>query len=302
MEWLSLLRCPKCAGDVVPEGDAWACAPCGSPVPRAGRVPDLLRAAPGTAAIEDDYEEDPGRRAGRLRRLYNRLRRGFETATVAREAERLGRPVDVLDVGSGDPTAPGSYHAGIMPFARVYLGLEPSLPIAAAARPTERVGVARASGELGVVREAAFDVALCFSALDHCADPQLVLANMALALRPGGCAIVDGKNARAWYRPLYDRSPAWLRRRVAPHEHAHPWNFSPRTIRASLGAVGLAGVETLDVFYLAPFVRSPRLDWVAARLGDARSLAWLGAVDRVGRAVGPGRGGVFIARAEKEGP
>jgi len=127
---------------------------------------------------------------------------------IAGEVQRLGRAVDVVDIGAGNPTDSRSYHERIKPLARTYLGVEPSLPLVLAAVPTSRIGVVRGSGELALLRPGVVDVALCFSALDHCVDPDLVLSNMAKALRDGGCAVIDLKNVEAWYRPSTIIPPA----------------------------------------------------------------------------------------------
>jgi SAM-dependent methyltransferase len=297
MEWLSLVRCPKCSGALAEAGNGWACDGCATRYPSAGRVPDLVAEYAEAAHVEDDYEDDPRRSVGRVRRVYNAGRRAFEVSLIAAEAQRHGRLVDVVDVGSGDPTQPGGYHARIRPFARRLLGIEPSRPVVLGATPTASVGVVRAIGELPVVREASADVILSFSALDHCLDPHLTLVNMATALRPGGLAIVDLKNAAAWYRPLYDRAPRWLKRRVAPHEHEHPWSFSPALLAPRLLAAGFVDVAFVDAYYAAPFAASAALNVVPTWSGEHACARALAAIDRVGHTVAPGRGGIFIALA-----
>jgi SAM-dependent methyltransferase len=297
VDWLRLVQCPVCAGAIEPRDGAWRCDRCGERYGSAGRPPDFLPLCAGTLEVEEDYEHDPGRNRGRLRRLYNGLRRRFELSLVAGERDRLGRAVDLVDVGSGDPTD-GGYPSRLRPLTRVYLGIDPSMPLGVGARASERVALVRAAGELRVLRPEAADVALCFSALDHCVDPGRVLANMFAALRPGGLVIVDLKNAAAWYRRAYERAPRAVRRLVR-HDHPHRFTFTPASLAAALRAAGFREVVCRDFFYVAPWLESPRLDWIRRLLGEARSAALLGRVDAVGRRLLPGRGGLVVAVGRK---
>jgi hypothetical protein len=204
-----------------------------------------------------------------------------------------------VDLGASDLAASGTYHSWIKSLARTYLGVEPSLPLVRSAVPTATVGVVRGSGEQALLRPNAVDVAICLSALDHCVDPDLVLHNIAQALREDGCALIELKNVSAWYRSLYGHSPRWLQRRVAPPEHAHPWNFSPKLLAGQLRAASFRSVELYDLLYFAPFLRTTRLDWMPRLLGIERSRRWLARADAFGRALGAGRGGSFIALARK---
>jgi SAM-dependent methyltransferase len=186
-----------------------------------------------------------------------------------------------------------------MPLAKTYLGVEPSLPLVQSARPTAKVGVVRGSAEQSLLAENAVDLIICFSALDHCIDPSIALVNIAKALRHGGCAMIELKNANAWYRPFYDHSPRWLQRCVAPSEHAHPWNFSPHLLQTQLGAASFRSSKIYDLLYLAPFLRTSRLDWMLRLLGDNRTRHWLGRADAFGREFAAGRGGTFLVVARK---
>jgi SAM-dependent methyltransferase len=167
------------------------------------------------------------------------------------------------------------------------------------AMPTEKVGIVRGSGEQVLLRPNSIDVAVCISALDHCLNPDLVLSNIANALRDGGCAVIELKNARAWYRPLYDHSPRRLQRLMAPAEHAHPWNFSPELLASRLLAASFRTVDLHDFLYLAPFLRTRRLDWLSGLIGAQRLDKLLSSTDSLGHVLAPGRGGTFVACARK---
>jgi SAM-dependent methyltransferase len=167
------------------------------------------------------------------------------------------------------------------------------------ARPTATVGVVRGSGEQSIVRPNSVDVAICLSALDHCANPDVALSNMAQALRHGGCAIIELKNARAWYRPLFDLSPRRLQRWLAPAEHAHPWSFNPRSLSSRLLAASFRQIDVYDFFYFAPFLKSGWLDWVCPMVSTPRLQRMLKNADNCGHAIAPGRGGAFMTVARK---
>jgi SAM-dependent methyltransferase len=297
--WLNLLQCPVCFGKIEWRAHHWPCIACGKIYPSAGLVPDFLTANARAEGIEDDYERDPRRRSGEVQRLYHELRRSFQLELIRNEAGRLGRLLDIVDLGASDPTGTGTYHSRIIPLARTYLGVEPSLPLVQSAVPTAKVGVVRGSAEQSLVRANAVDLAICFSALDHCVDPDLVLVNVAKALRDGGCAMIELKNANAWYRPFYDHSPRWLQRRVAPSEHAHPWNFCPTSLTRRVQGASFRIVEIYDFLYFAPLLKTRRFDWIIRLLGKERSRRSLGRADAFAHAVVPGRGGSFMALARK---
>jgi SAM-dependent methyltransferase len=297
--WLNLVCCPNCRGKIETRERTWRCSGCKIVYPSAGVVPDFLTGTVAAEGIEDDYEKDPRRNSGALRRIYHDLRRSFQVELISNEAQRLGRLLDIVDIGSSDPTGRGTYHSRIKPLARTYLGIEPSLPLVQSAVPTAKVGVVRGSAEQSLLADNAVDVIICFSALDHCADPKIVLVNVAKALRDGGCAMIELKNANSWYRPFYDHSPRWLQKRVAPSEHAHAWNFSPELVVSRLRAASFSSVDIYDLLYLSPFLRTKRLDWVSELFGTERIRRWLGRADAFGHRVGTGRGGTFLALARK---
>jgi len=297
--WQNLLHCPKCFGKIECLAGRWRCVACEREYPSAGQAPDFLSGNAGAEEIEDDYEKDPRRGGGTLRRFCHDFLRTFEVGVIASEVERLGRALDIVDIGASDPTGVGTYHDRIKPLARTYLGVEPSLPLVRSAVPTSTVGVVRGSGEQDLLRPGVIDVAICFAALDHCLDPGLVLSNMAKALRDGGCALIDLKNVDAWYRPMYDHAPRWLQRRVAPCEHAHPWNFSPKFLASRLRAASFRTVEIHDFFYVAAFLRTKYLDWMPPLLGAERCQRWLRRAEAIGQGLAPGRGGTLVALARK---
>lgn len=300
MEWLNLIQCLMCSGPIRPDGGGvFRCTACYATYPAAGSVPDFVgRSGDVTKEVEVDYDYHLRRRHGSLRRLYNRFCRSLELQLIRGEADRLGRPLDMLDVGCGDPTrSNGTYHAQLFPLARVYIGIEPSQPLASRVRPLPSVGLVRANGELRVLRDEVVDIALSFRALDRCVDPSRVLANMATALRPGGCILIKLVNEDVWYKAISNRVRKMLARRSPPPRRRS--KMSPDDLKQLLESLGFQDVELYDFFYLSGPLQSKALDRVVALLGERLCAAMLRQVDRLGRLIAPRRGGMFLALARK---
>jgi len=265
-------------------------------------VPDFLAregdsAAPG---IELDYDYHLRRRHGSLRGLYNRFCRSLELQLIKREADRLGRSIDMLDVGCGNPTRSNTtYHAQLFPLARLYLGVEPSLPLACRVQPLPSVGLVRASGELRVLKDRVVDMAMSFRALDRCADPDRTLANMAAALRPGGRILISLVNKNIWYGALSNRLRGMLAQRLSPDETRRGEEMSPSDLRRRLESVGFHDVELYDLLYFSGPLKSKAFNRVLDLFGEQRCAAALRQVDHLGRRIAPGRGGMFVAVARK---
>ena len=302
MKWLSLIQCPACSGSISHNGDAaFRCSGCSAHYPAAGSVPDFIRRhGDGDNPIEVDYDYHLRRRHGSLRRLYNRLCRTLELQLIKREAERVGRSLDMVDVGCGDPTRPGStYHAQLFPLARVYLGVEPSLPLACRVQPLPSIGLVRANGEIRVLKEGVMDMALSFRALDRCLDPNAALANMMAALRPEGRILITLVNKDIWYRAVSEQWWALWGRRPSYREERRCSEMSPLDLSRRLESVGFRDVELYDSIYFSGLLQSKSLDWIVQLLGEKRCDAALRRLDAAGGFLAPGRGGMFVAVARK---
>ena len=303
MEWLNLIRCQTCSGPIRNDGEGmFRCSGCNVNYPAAGKVPDFLAREGDTAApgIELDYDYHLRRRHGSLRGLYNRFCRSLELQLIKREADRLGRSIDMLDVGCGNPTRSSTtYHAQLFPLARVYLGVEPSLPLACRVRPLPSVGLVRASGEIRVLKDRVVDMAMSFRALDRCADPDRTLANMAAALRPGGRILISLVNKNIWYGAASNRLRGILAHRSSPDETRRGEEMSPSDLRRRLESVGFRDVELYDLLYFSGPLKSKAFNRVLDLFGEQRCAAVLRQVDQLGRRIAPGRGGMFVAVARK---
>jgi ubiquinone/menaquinone biosynthesis C-methylase UbiE len=85
-----------------------------------------------------------------------------------------------------------------------------------AARHQLHLPIFNAAGEDLPFHDAQFDAIVCWDVIEHVRDPQLVLAEMARVLRPGGTILITVINRRAWVDPHYHiRGLNWLPRPLA---------------------------------------------------------------------------------------
>jgi SAM-dependent methyltransferase len=263
-------------------------------------VPDFIAREGDTApGVELDYDYHLRRRHGSLRGVYNRFCRSLELQLIKRESDRLGRALDILDVGCGNPTRSNTtYHAQLFPISRLYIGVEPSLPLACRVSPLPSVGLVRASGELRVVKDQAVDMAMSFRALDRCADPNRTLANMAAAVRPQGSVLISLVNKNVWYRAASNRLHNVLAPRI-PSISRRGKEMSPKDLKRRLEAVGFRDVELYDLLYFSGPLKSKVFNRVLDLFGERRCAAVLRKLDSIGRRIAPQRGGMFVALARK---
>jgi SAM-dependent methyltransferase len=143
------------------------------------------------------------------------------------------------------------------------------------------------------------DVALCFSALDHCSDPDIVLTNVLRALRPGGRLILDLRNVAAWYKTIARRLPRAVQKKLKQDDDPHNWHFTPWILRERLERIGFCDLKATDIFYLRPFLGSPLVRWLPTALGPRLCRGGLRLIDAVCSIVLRHRGGNFIFSARR---
>lgn len=139
---------------------------------------DPDRVAPLVGAL-DSQDANPGVR---------RLRAWAEEALAVRLGERL------LDVGSGTGSQTRTLAAALGPEG-VAIGVEPNPSLRAVAEersPGSRVRFVHGEAAALPVPDASMDLVWCEWVLQHLADPDLAVAEMARVLRPGGrVALLD---------------------------------------------------------------------------------------------------------------
>lgn len=219
-----------------------------------------------------------------MKRRWNRLNR--RTARfLAGEAARLGRGLDLVDVGC----AHADFEIWARPHLASYTGVEPSSTLLPKSRSEGRgFRLLRGKAEKLPCASTSADLVLLKEVLDHCYDPKAVLKEVARVLRPGGLVLLTLTNDRAWYKLLV---PAWAAR-IKSGQSDHLNFFHPLWIEGLLRGAGFVELGGDDSHYL-------RLPYgVEAFLGRL-PVGWVDALITVTDAIGslslPGMGGSFWA-------
>jgi SAM-dependent methyltransferase len=121
--------------------------------------------------------------------------------------ERYGGPLAgrrVLDLGSGmGGTSVALALAGAAPLAFEYNRAYCDIIGLRAARYAARLPVINGAGERLPFADACFDLAIAWDVVEHVQDPELLLAELARVLRPGGRALLTVINRYAFRDPHY---------------------------------------------------------------------------------------------------
>lgn len=303
------LVCPRCRGSLVERQDACTCSVCATSYPVIDGVVDLLPSSSGD--VETDYDEQPAPATWSVRELaveavFARIRE-----RIGAEAARLGRKLDVLDIGSGGLLRGRGHQGGrffriLEDHARSYLGVEPSWSmLRQVATPDGNVRhlpnplLVRSCGEVLPVLDRSIDVIFCLSVLDHCIDADAVIAHASEVLRPGGLFVLLLQNDGSWYRAIVRRvAPAYFRYRAEADHHHH--RFTPTEARRLFASRGFLEVRSEDLGYLvAPGLRQAMSAalYPARALGPVRGARLLHAIDRAISRVLPEVGTSFLLDA-----
>jgi SAM-dependent methyltransferase len=134
--------------------------------------------------------------------------------------ERYGGPLAgrrILDLGSGMGGASVALGlAGAAPLAFEYNRAYCDITRLRAARYGLPLPIINGAGERLPFANASFDLAICWDVVEHVQDPQLLLAELARVLRPGGRALLTVINRYAFRDPHYHMPLLnWLPRPLA---------------------------------------------------------------------------------------
>jgi SAM-dependent methyltransferase len=227
-----------------------------------------------------------------------RSKAAFVADAIQRHGPDLGPTSTLLDVGAGS----GGVTAQLGWPGERLLGVEGSPVLAAQGHRGHSLPMAVGSVELLPVRASSFDVATALDVIEHVHEPEVVLREVARALKPGGLAIITVPahpslwspadellgHVRRYRRPLARQQaeacglqvlelthvfswlvvPVWLHRRVASSPEAQ-LGLSQRSAVVDAAALVLTRLErTVTRVVSLPFGTSILL--VARLPSDAR--------------------------------
>ena len=250
----------------------------------------LLRKWEETQGHWDDHDFLESEANPFMKMRWRRLNRRC-AAQVADQAARLGRGVDLLDVGC----AHADFRQWCLPWLSSYTGIEPSRALLPRRlQPAEGMTLIPGKAEELPVADNSVDMVLIKEVLDHCYGPAEVAAEAWRVLRPGGRLVITLTNDHAWYKLLF---PAWAER-VKAGQHDHLYYFEPGTVIHLARDAGFVDVSRDDSHYL----RLPgRVESLLGRSGDMLGFAAIGMTAAAGRLLAPGLGGSFWVTAFKPG-
>lgn len=304
------LLCPRCRTNLAVSEGAKRCTTCGRSFPVIDGIADLLG---DHCDVESDYVESPTAPRWSIAEVYVERFFALLRTIVVREAERRGRRLDCLDIGSGGLLRGTDGHGGrfyriLLDYSRSYIGIEPSWAmlrqVAGAEGNAMRLPHAllvRSCGEDLPVRAGTVDVVFCLSVLDHCINAATVVARAQEALRPGGLFILFLQNDGSWYREIVRRLlPAYFKRRQEEDHHHH--RFQPTEAGELFCALGFEEVQVVDHAYLV----APGVAWLATalmrplrRVSTMTAVNVAAGIDRRLSTIAPGRGSTFVLTARR---
>ena len=123
----------------------------------------------------------------------------------------------ILDLGSGmGGTSVALALEGAFPLAYEYNQAYCEIIRLRAARYTLDLPVLNGAGEALPFADNSFDLAICWDVLEHVQNPDLLIAELARVIRPGGRVLITAINRFAWRDPHYHMPLLnWLPRSIA---------------------------------------------------------------------------------------
>jgi 2-polyprenyl-6-hydroxyphenyl methylase/3-demethylubiquinone-9 3-methyltransferase len=192
-----------------------------------------------------------------LRTAVNPGRVGYLKTVVERAGLRSGSKA--LDVGCGG----GLMAEEVAELGFVVVGVDPSAPSIATARTHAeasglRIEYRQASGEALPFADGAFDLVYCCDVIEHVANPDLLIAESARVLRPGGVYVFDTINRTIPSQVVMIKLfQDWRPTRFMPR-NLHDWRkfIKPSELLPLLERHGLRNKEIVG---LSPSAAPPKL-------------------------------------------
>lgn len=198
-------------------------------------------------------------------------------------------PLRIIDIGGGT----GEFFAEVKDCCASYLVVEPSKSLLAQFTPQQKKHACRGFGERLPCPSQSADVVVIKAALDHCFDPQVVLAESYRVLAESGEIFILLTNDAAWYKRMLSGENAARKKGCRDHN----FFFNVAQVADLLENAGFQCVRAHDFDYLRLPVglENLLLEVVPAQF-FVPALEWL---DRLGARVMPQGGGSFICTASK---
>jgi SAM-dependent methyltransferase len=136
-------------------------------------------------------------------------------------------------------------------------GVDISEPTASQARAAFADGPDPLQAAVGDVRDlpfrdACFDAVYSMGTIEHFAETERAVAEMARVLRPGGCAIVGVPNRHdPFLRPLL----ATILQAIGLYAYGYEKSYSRRSLRAMLQRAGLTVVDETAILFMPGWLR-----------------------------------------------
>jgi 2-polyprenyl-3-methyl-5-hydroxy-6-metoxy-1,4-benzoquinol methylase len=210
-ETLSLVRCPRCSGDLQQNDSDVRCAACGATYPIRGHVLTLL--APTLDAHQQKQEAFFTAEADGYERdvVQSPFYQALDDLTVGRWAAALPPDSLVLDIGSGTgrvAIALAKQGHRVIAIDLTEALLQRAYQKAVEAGVADRIDFVRADMESLPLTPGRVDAAVAHGVLHHLAQPQILIARAGMALRPGGYWFsLDPHRSPA--RALFDAAMRW---------------------------------------------------------------------------------------------
>jgi methionine biosynthesis protein MetW len=173
------------------------------------------------------------------------------TETTPELAELLGRHLvpgtRVIDVGCGDGGTAGAW---IQAHGCAYVGVDVSETAVRVARERGLDARVIENAKALPFEDGSFDAAVCLDVFEHLFEPELVAADIARVLRPGGLLIAATPNVAYWRRRIELAVFGRFNPYGSPDSMRRPWRdphlrfFTGRTLRAMLETVGFETART----------------------------------------------------------
>lgn len=183
-----------------------------------------------------------------------KFRRILKRIEVIKSLYLSSGPLDMLDIGGGDPLRSNSNFMYFEKFLNNYLCLDPSeyawsrinekKNIAwVAKKENPKIRFLKGNAEFIPIKKDSFDIITLMSSLDHCIDADLVIKNCHRLLKEEGTVFIDLTNHSSLYKRLERKiRPKKGKLRKYNSSKEHNYHLNPSDIKAILKKNGFNNI------------------------------------------------------------